>query len=170
MEFYIFQESITVFRLSHSCNQRIIEVSARHSRDMEKNTLLTLNMKLFKTLFNLHMYVKFCLPDGINDQGFSKIVYQTEVNVLSLVKRPEDESILVSSIIGNILNSLNFEFIFPLKPGPYKLVNFTWPVVGFFRWKTRFKTEFVFRVTLTKNSRKRSLLCNANFTGRTYFV
>lgn len=75
---------------------------------------------------------------------------------------------MIKSIFDELFPKLDFELKFPLKPGNYKLVDFKWPVVSFFRWRTRFKVDMVARVSLSKNSRRRSHLCDGNYTGKTF--
>lgn len=153
--------------MTHRCNERIFKVKVKHSKDDEKNTLLSLNVVNYKVVHNIFISARFNLPNSTIDRECRKIVYQNDLDWKRLLMQPYENPIVSALVRTNVLKNLNFKLEFPLRPGTYKLINFSWPLVRMFRWKTLFKASVEFRVSLNESSR-RTPLCSVNVTGKTF--
>lgn len=129
---------------------------------------MTLNVTLHKNFQNFLTFLKFRVSDSPNDREYKKIVFQTLVNWKSALQIALVNP-LSHGMVKEAFDRMNFTLKFPLKSGNYQLINYTWPLIDYFRYKTRFRVDITVQGQLNeKNGKKFRLLCDVNCTGKSY--
>lgn len=91
------------------------------------STVISCTVELFKVVENLKTEISINFPESPTDTKylFLEQVFRTSINFKKMLQGINGNSI-IRSIAEKLLNSLNFTFEFPIKPGLYKVSNLTY--------------------------------------------
>lgn len=115
-QFLFYQENATTFRATFGCNQRIMQINVKYTKNKTSNsTMMNLQARNFKKIDNFFINFEFKLPDSPSDREFKKILLRTEVNAKSALNGDFDSPIS-EAIVRQMMKSFNFTLKLPFMP------------------------------------------------------
>lgn len=87
------------------------------------STTFNVTMMLNKEISNVRFDIVFKLPDTDTDTKFNRQLFRTSINMTRVLRGVTGNS-LIKYLMDMMLKNLDFELIFPMKPGVYRMINF----------------------------------------------
>ena len=91
----------------------------------KSNSVLNMTLDLYREIVDLNVDANIKVPESETDTKFMRQLFRTNVNIAKLLQGIDGNSI-IRAIADSIIRTLDFKTTLPLKPGTYKMINFTY--------------------------------------------
>lgn len=121
------QNKLVVTRMSFDFNKEFSNFSYNFMTPPSKgsSTVVNITMELFKDVVDLKLDGSIKSPESETDTKFMRQLFRSSVSITKLIQGIGGNSI-IGAFADLIFKKLDFKVAMPLKPGTYRLINFTY--------------------------------------------
>lgn len=99
--------------------------SLRTRDDGVSSSLLNVTLNLLEEVIDARFEITVKMPESTKDSKFTRTLFRTTINMSRFLRGVGGNS-LSKMLMSKIVETVDFEFKFPLKPGIYRMINLSW--------------------------------------------